>query len=243
MSDFFDNLLTSLKERFSRPLSSSYIIAFALVNYKPLMILFLSDMAVRKRFLLADEYFDNWVYAFFLPLFLTVIYVLLFPFFEDWAKKIWMIPVGNSKLKTLDLELKEAELRRNIEDQKALAGLVEVRVNLQHEIDGYLSKLSVHQIASNEGTDSIRKAAGESSSIVSNGIVKLEALVALLNAEPFKSERDTRTNERIEGVDNVLEYLRKMEKEINTKIKAFNSLPKPQLPKKLDLVKYANGVK
>ena len=138
MKELIKNLFDTSSERIKSPLIGSYITAFIIFNWRPILVLFLSDATIECKINQINQSYSN-EEIFLYPLLISIFYVLILPWINigiDWllasANKKKISKANDSKIQLLTQKKNEALLERQIAE--ALAGTSQTN-ELQAQVD------------------------------------------------------------------------------------------------------------
>jgi len=146
MKDLAVSVIQNLKERVSSPFSGAYLLSWVVVNYKPVIILFLSDKEIEARLDIMSESSYSIYIMFGLPLAFSFLYLWLSPYLNLFVSKFRDSPIHSSK--SLVIKQLTELAKEKIEMVEAETALERKRLELekdkkQIEIDGKLKELEL----------------------------------------------------------------------------------------------------
>lgn len=108
MQDIINSFKAHLYERTSNPLVGSFIFYWLICNYKFIVILFDSKISSDDKFLKIEEVYKNdYIHIFesitipqnglLIPIIITLLYILVFPYISNFIHKIWISHQNNLK--------------------------------------------------------------------------------------------------------------------------------------------------
>ena len=80
MKELIKSFFESSRERIKNPLIGTFAISWVLINWKPIFILFLSDLTIEKRIHEIELNHTSLKYNLILPLIIALIYVIILPY-------------------------------------------------------------------------------------------------------------------------------------------------------------------
>lgn len=80
MKELIKSFFESSRERIKNPLIGTFAISWVLINWKPIFILFLSDLTIEKRIQEIEINHTSLKYNLILPFIIALIYVILLPY-------------------------------------------------------------------------------------------------------------------------------------------------------------------
>lgn len=136
--DLFQSILDSSKERIKSPIIGTYIISFVIYNWRTILFLIFSNASIEDKIIVINNEYCGLIQL-IIPLVITVIYILLFPFINLKIEKI-LGKVNESRLeenhKVLISKLtKKAEIAAKERIVEAERAGTENIANLKSEID------------------------------------------------------------------------------------------------------------
>lgn len=137
MENIKESILNTLNERIASPLVGSFVISWAIWNYKTILII-LSTRAVEEKILfLETNMYQDWLIvlerAFAYPLLTTIIFLFLFPYPERFVYAYWY--GHKEKLRTKKQAIENKKLLTHEESRKLRQKIVEVESDLNQIID------------------------------------------------------------------------------------------------------------
>lgn len=79
---FFSSLVKATEDRMSNPVISTFAVSWLLMNWRPVLVLFLSSASIESKIIYIENEFDDIQFWLFWPLGMTVFYVLMLPFLQ-----------------------------------------------------------------------------------------------------------------------------------------------------------------
>lgn len=157
MKEFIKSCVDSYSERIKNPLIGTFSISFILYNWRPIFILLFSDFAMEEKISIIDTYYCNYQ-ALFWPIIITLIYVLIIPYFNLIIDRI----LGLSKSEKYKVRNKiideNMEIRKKqAKNEKEIADL-RAGTNETNELQARIEVLTQeNNLKSNQITEIIEK--------------------------------------------------------------------------------------
>lgn len=137
MKDIINSFKAHLYERTSSPLIGAFIFYWLIFNYKMIVILFDNNLTSKNKFLEIDNLYTEDIFiilglklpiqGLLIPLSITLIYILVFPFISNYIHKAWIYhqnklkEISNGKVLTKkefgELQQKFTELELSFDDK------------------------------------------------------------------------------------------------------------------------------
>jgi predicted transcriptional regulator len=131
MKDFINNFFQASNERLKNPLIFSFLISWVAFNWRPLFTLILSEQKIEERINYITTNFNETQFTLYYPLFVSLGYVVLLPYFTWIIEKIVQFAKSGRKENLINEQIydlkgkqKIAKEERNYEEEKA--GNVEI---------------------------------------------------------------------------------------------------------------------
>lgn len=131
MKEFINNFYHASNERLKNPLIFSFLISWVAFNWRPIFTLFLSDKKIEENISYISTNFNEIQFTLYYPLFVSLGYVILLPYFTWFIEKIVQFAktgrkenLVNDQISDLKGKQKIAKEERKYEQEKA--GNVEI---------------------------------------------------------------------------------------------------------------------
>lgn len=131
MKELINNFFQASNERLKNPLIFSFLISWVAFNWRPIFTLFLSDKKIEESISYISANFNDIQFTLYYPLFVSLGYVILLPYFTWFIEKIVQFAkIGrkenlvNDQISDLKGKQKIAKEERKYEQEKA--GNVEI---------------------------------------------------------------------------------------------------------------------
>jgi hypothetical protein len=126
MKEFINNLFQASNERLKNPLIFSFFISWIAFNWKPIITLFLSDKKIEERINYISANFGDIQLTLYYPIFVSLGYVILLPYFTWLIEKIVQLAKNGRKNNYINEQISDfvgkqkiAKEERKYEQEKA----------------------------------------------------------------------------------------------------------------------------
>ena len=131
ISDFFDAVLSPVKDRLVTPIKSAFFASWLLFNWEVLYFFIRADGAPSEKISIIKNDMTGWQDGFWLPLLVASLFCITYPAIRNFGNMLWSLSDNNSGRIT-DTILKKAN-RLTLEDQEKLLVLMEERARAHQE--------------------------------------------------------------------------------------------------------------
>ncbi len=149
MKEFISNFFQVSNERLKNPLVFSFLISWVAFNWRPIFTLFLSEKKIEDRISYISDNFSNAEFTVYYPLFISLCYVILLPYFSWIIERIVRFAKIGRKNNLLDEQISDlkgkqkiAKEERKFEEEKA--GNAEIS-DLNNRIEEFISSTEEKQ--------------------------------------------------------------------------------------------------
>lgn len=144
MTDLIKDLIESSKERIKTPITSSFIIAFIVYNWRPIFLLIFSKASIENKIIVINAEYCN-IWALLVPFLIAIFYVVAVPYlmmFLERGSKIAITGRKNHKSEQILFDLdKEKEIAsRKFEIAQIETGQKDI-TDLKSEIESYKNQI------------------------------------------------------------------------------------------------------
>lgn len=133
MKDLLNTLKETTKERIKNPFIGTYIFSFIIVNWKPILFLFFSDLKIEEKITFIEVKYTSLSYNFIVPLVISLIYTILLPYFMLLIEEILKKSINGRKKNQVQ------QLFIDIKNQQSLAieesKLEDIKANYREKAD------------------------------------------------------------------------------------------------------------
>lgn len=131
ISDFFDAVLSPVKDRLVTPIGSAFFASWLLFNWEVLYYFVRADGEPTEKISFIQNNMTSWEDGFWLPLVIASGFCLTYPAIRNFGNMLWSLSDNNSGRLT-DSILKKAN-RLTTEDQRKLLEMMEERTKAHRE--------------------------------------------------------------------------------------------------------------
>lgn len=133
MKEILKSFIETSRDRIKNPFIGSFIISWMIINWRPIFILLFSNKEIEKKIEYIEGCYINYITYFLIPFLMTLIYMILLPYFMLMIDKIIRESTVGRKRNLLEQQMIDYEAKKKIavEDSE----LEDIKANYRDKVD------------------------------------------------------------------------------------------------------------